>query len=305
MSPVIRLGDPEERPPDEPPAEPRERLRHDRVTIGGIPTRAVWSRGEGIPTVLLHGWLDNCDTWQEVLGLLADERRPAIAYDLPGFGVAPPLDPQGEVLDQLVDFAGRAVIRAAERAEAPVIVAGNSLGGWVALRLAEREELPIAGVIPIGPAGIRMAPAFFTIDRVPAVSAVIGLPGPVPEGLVRSLAGVLYRQLAFGDGDVEPAVVDRFTRFTTDRGVIRTRLDYAKRLKPSLDAPFDPERIRAPVTALWGDRDRLCMPAGAAELQQMLPHARIEMIPGCGHTPQIECPERVVAAIAELAGPQT
>jgi pimeloyl-ACP methyl ester carboxylesterase len=303
MSPVIRLGDPEERPPDAGPAEPRKRLRHDRVTVGGIPTRAVWSRGEGVPTVLLHGWLDNCDTWLEVLGLLAAEERPAIAYDLPGFGVAPPLDPDGDVLDQLVDFAARAVLRAAERAEAPVVVAGNSLGGWTALRLAEREELPIAGVVPIGPAGIRMAPAFFTIDRIPAVSQIIGLPAPVPEGVIRTIAGTLYRQLAFGDpGSVEQRVVDGFTRFTTDRGVVRTRLDYAKRLRPSLGDPFDAEQITAPVTVLWGERDRLCMPAGASELQEMLPHARIEMIPDCGHTPQIECPERVAAAIAELAG---
>ena len=48
-----------------------------------------------------------------------------------------------------------------------VVVAGNSLGGWAALRLAERGDLPLAGIVPIGPAGIRMAPAFFTLDRVP------------------------------------------------------------------------------------------------------------------------------------------
>jgi pimeloyl-ACP methyl ester carboxylesterase len=303
MSPVIRLGDPEDRPPEAPPAKPRERLRRDRVTVGGIETRAAWSRGEGIPTVLLHGWLDNCDTWLEVLTRLADEGRPAIAYDLPGFGVAPPLDSEGDVLEQLVDFTARAVLRAAERAESPVLVAGNSLGGWTALRAAERDELPIAGVIAIGPAGIRMAPAFFTIDRIPAVSQIISLPAPVPEGAIRSLSGMLYRQLAFGNGGgVEQAVVDRFTRFLIDRSVIRTRLDYAKRLRSSLAEPFDPARIRAPVTVLWGERDRLCLPAGATELQEMLPHARIEMIPDCGHTPQIECPERVVAAIAELAG---
>jgi pimeloyl-ACP methyl ester carboxylesterase len=302
MSPVIRLGEPED-PRAEPSASARRnRMGHGRVTVGGIPTRAIWSHGEGIPAVLLHGWLDNCDTWLEVLGLLADRERPAIAYDLPGFGVAPPLDEDGEVLDQLVDFAARAVLRAAERAEAPVVVAGNSLGGWTALRLAEREELPVAGVVAIGPAGIRMAPAFFTLDRIPAVSQIIGFPAPVPEGVIRSVAGRLYRQLAFGNpGSIEQAVVDRFTRFTVDRRVIRTRLDYAKRLRPALAEPFDATRITAPVTVLWGDRDRLCMPDGAEELRRMLPHARIEMIRDCGHTPQIECPERVAEAIAAIA----
>ena len=304
MSPAIRLGDPEDHQPSAPPAEPINRLGSGRVTVGGIETRAVWSKGQGNPTVLLHGWLDNADTWLEVLDLLAERKLPAIAYDQPGFGVAPPLDPERDVLDQLVDFAARAVIRAADQANGPVVVAGNSLGGWTALRLAEQEDLPIAGVVPIGPAGIKMAPLFFAADRIPAVSQLINVPAPVPEGVIRSVAGGLYRRLAFGDpAGVDQAVVDRFTRFTVDRGVIRTRIDYAKQLRPELVDPFDPEKIKAPVTVLWGDRDRLCMPDGAKDLQAMLPHARIEMIEGCGHTPQIECPELVTDTIAEFARP--
>lgn len=272
------------------------------MTVGGIPTRAVSANGDGIPTVLLHGWLDNADTWFEVLRGLGELDRPAIAYDLPGFGVAPALR-SGSILDQLVEFTAAAVRDAAERSGREVVVAGNSLGGWVALRAAEREELPIAGVVPVGPAGIRMAPLFFTLDRVPAVSRVVWLPTPVPPALMRSIAGRLYRSLAFAEpAAVERAVVDRFTRFTVDRTLIRNRLDYAKRLRPELARPFDPARIKAPVTVLWGERDRLCIPDGAAKLAAALPHARIEMLPGCGHTPQVEAPDRVIQAIVELAG---
>ena len=247
--------------------------------------------------------MDNADTWLEVLDLLAERNRPAIAYDQPGFGVAPPLDPAHEVLDQLVDFAGRTVLRAAEQAKRPVVVAGNSLGGWTALRLAEHADLPIAGVVAIGPAGIRMAPLFFAVDRIPAVSRLISLPAPVPEGVVRGVAGRIYRQLAFGDpAAIEQSIVNRFTRFTVDRSVIRTRIDYAKQLRPELVDPFDSDSINVPVTVLWGDRDRLCVPAGAADLKRMLPHAEIEMLPDIGHCPQIECPAVVADAIEALAG---
>jgi pimeloyl-ACP methyl ester carboxylesterase len=302
MSPAIRLGDREGPRREADPPEPINRLRRRRVTVGGIETRAVWAHGEGISAVLLHGWMDNSDTWLEVLDLLAARRIAAIAYDQPGFGVAPPLDPDAEVLDQLVDFGARSVLRAAERSGKPVVLVGNSLGGWTALRLAQHEDLPIAGVVAIGPAGIRMAPLFFTVDRIPAVSQLISLPAPVPEGVVRSVAGGLYRRLAFGDpAGVDQAVVDRFTRFTNDRTVIRTRIDYAKRVRSQLADPFDPDRIRAPVTVLWGDRDRLCIPGGAEDLAQLLPHARIEMLPGIGHTPQIECPNVVADAIEALA----
>jgi pimeloyl-ACP methyl ester carboxylesterase len=299
--PTIRLGDDGSHQPEDREPGKTARLRSRTVELGGIETRAVSTEGEGAPALLLHGWLDNADTWLAVLDRLSVAGHPAIAYDLPGFGSAPPLD-AGSVLDQLVDFAADAVVHAAESSGRDVVVAGNSLGGWVALRLAAQADLPLAGIVPIGPAGIRMAPLFFTLDRVPAVSRIIGVPAPVPPAVVRSVAGRLYRTLAFADpAAVDRAVVDRFTRYHTDRPVIRERIEYAKRLRPDLDEPFEADRIDVPAIVIWGDADRLCMPAGAWELAELLPEARIEMLPGVGHTPQIEAPEVVVAAIAELA----
>jgi pimeloyl-ACP methyl ester carboxylesterase len=183
-----------------------------------------------------------------------------------------------------------------------VVVAGNSLGGWVALRLAQDRKLPLAGIVPIGPAGIRMAPAFFTLDRIPAVSRIIGLPAPVPPQVTRSVAGRLYRQLAFADPNgVDQAVVDRFTRFHVDRPVIRERIEYAKRLRPDLEDPFDGKKIKVPVSVIWGEADRLCPVNGAELLAERLPRATIEILPGVGHTPQIEAPDVVVRTIAKVA----
>ncbi len=300
MSPAIRLGDQggEERQAPPPPAP---RLDRARLELDGVATRMIRTRGHGAPAVLLHGWLDNAETWLAVLERLAAIDRAAIAYDQPGFGVAPPLGP-GNVLDQLADFAEEAVLKAAAKAKRKVVVVGNSLGGWVALRLAERRDLPIAGVVPIGPAGIKMAPLFFSADRIPAVSQIIGLPAPVPPAVTRRVVGRLYRALAFGDpGSIDQEVVNRFTRYNVERPVIRERIDYAKRIKPDLENPFDADAIEVPVTVIWGDRDRLCVPAGARILGDMLPHAKIVMLEGIGHTPQVEAPEVVVDAIEELA----
>jgi pimeloyl-ACP methyl ester carboxylesterase len=300
--PAIRLGGEAQPFPGEDGPGRTARLRSREVEVGGVQTRAISARGEGVPTVLLHGWLDNADTWLAVLDRLAVAERPAIAYDLPGFGTAPPLD-SGSVLDQLVDFTAAAVEAAAEASGRKVVVAGNSLGGWVALRLAEDSKLPLAGIVPIGPAGVRMAPAFFTLDRIPAVSRIIGMPAPVPPAMVRSVAGRLYRNLAFADpAGVDKAVVDRFTRFHVDRPVIRERIEYAKRLRAELDDPFDGDAIKVPVSVVWGEADRLCPAEGAELLAERLPHARIAMLPGVGHTPQVEAPDVVVGAISELAG---
>jgi pimeloyl-ACP methyl ester carboxylesterase len=300
VSPAIRLGDQgrDERE-SPPPAAPR--LNRARLELDGVATRMIRTRGHGAPAVLLHGWLDSAETWLAVLERLAALDRAAIAYDQPGFGVAPPLGP-GNVLDQLADFAEEAVLQAAERTGRKVVVVGNSLGGWVALRLAERQDLPIAGIVPIGPAGIRMAPLFFTADRIPAVSQIIGMPAPVPPAVTRRVVGRLYRALAFGDpARIDEAVVDRFTRYNGERSVIRERINYAKRIRADLDNPFDAEAIKVPVTVIWGDRDRLCIPAGAKTLAKMLPHAKMVILEGVGHTPQVEAPDTVVEAIEELA----
>ena len=199
--PTIRLGGEAQPFPgdgrarhDRPPAQPRGRGRRGRRP--GRSRLAARAR----PAVLLHGWLDNADTWLAVLDRLAVAGRPAIAYDLPGFGTAPPLEhglgarPAGRLRRR----RGRAEAaeRVGERGRRRRQLA-RRLG-----RAAPRRgpgDLPLAGIVPIGPAGIRMAPAFFTLDRMPAVSRIIGMPAPVPPAVVRSVAGSLYRQLAFAD----------------------------------------------------------------------------------------------------------
>ena len=126
------------------------------------------------------------------------------------------------------------------------------------------------------------------------------MPAPVPPAVVRSVAGRLYRNLAFADpAGVDQAVVDRFTRFHVDRPEVRRRLEYAKRLRAELDDPFDADAIKVPVSVIWGEADRLCMPAGAKELGEALPHARIATLPGVGHTPMWDDPELVARTLLE------
>ncbi len=300
MNPAIRLGDKDE-PSRSAPPPPAPRLDRKRVTVGGVPTRALTARGDGPPVILLHGWLDNAETWLTVLERLAARGQAAIAYDQPGFGVAPPMEIEN-ALDQLTDFAEDAVVTAAAKTGRKVVVVGNSLGGWVCLRLAERHDLPIAGIVPIAPAGVRMARFFFAADRIPIVNTLITMPAPVSPAAVRGIVGRFYRTLGFGDpATVDQEVIDRFTQFNDDRTVVARRIEYVKGIRGDLDHAFEADRIKAPVTVIWGDKDRLCMPAGADELIKAIPHAKLRLLEGIGHTPQIEAPDAVVDAIADLA----
>ena len=213
--------------------------------------------GDGPPIVLLHGYADSADTWRQSLALLARTGQRAVAFDLPGFGTAAPLrrDP---ILPQLDEFALAAVRYAAGRGSEPVIVAGNSLGGCVVLRLAERHPRPP------GRGGRRRAggpgddPAADLVQRDPVLHSLMSLPTPVPSFVLRAAVARLYRRLAFAVPDaIDPGVITAFTYHHRRRARVAQYLDTAHRLMPELADPFELERITSRVLLIWGDRDRL------------------------------------------------
>nr|BFE86082.1 hypothetical protein GCM10020093_086830 [Planobispora longispora] len=105
-------------------------------------------RGAGPPLVLLHGIGHHWQGWLPVLDRLAAERD-VIAVDFPGFGVSPPL-PAGTpytaetLADAVESFCTMLGLREPH-------VAGNSLGGYVALELASRGVVRTA--CALSPAG--------------------------------------------------------------------------------------------------------------------------------------------------------
>jgi pimeloyl-ACP methyl ester carboxylesterase len=115
------------------------------LTLAGYKTRVLELEGDGVPIVMFHGYADSADTWRQCLALLARGGQRAVAVDLPGFGEADPLLPD-PILPQLDAFAAEAVAYAAGRPRQPVMVVGNSLGGCVSIRLAERHVRRLGGV---------------------------------------------------------------------------------------------------------------------------------------------------------------
>jgi pimeloyl-ACP methyl ester carboxylesterase len=261
------------------------------MPLNGHRTRVLEVEGEGPGIVLLHGWGDSADTWRPLLAELAAIGRRAIAVDLPGFGRASGLA-RGPLLPQLDDFAATLVLEWS--AGEPVVVAGASLGGAVALRLAEQGDLPIAGVVPVSPAGLERPGWFAGVERDPIVRRLLDMPMPVPSALVRSLVGA--------DARLDPRasqrdVVDAFAG-SGDHG---SRLDSAallasgRGLLPELaTAPFDLAAVACPVLLVWGAHDRLVPGSGARGVLDALPATRVELIEGCGRAPQLEAAGRLL-----------
>jgi pimeloyl-ACP methyl ester carboxylesterase len=189
----------------------------------------------------------------------------------------------------LDDFALAAVRYVAGRARRPVVAVGNSLGGCVSLRLAERHSDRLAGVVGVAPAGLEMTRLLYLVQRDPVLRSVVALPTPVPSFLLRAAVARLYRRLAFAAPDsIDPGVISAFTWHHRRRGRVAHYLDTAHRLMPELRQPFELGRISVPVLLVWGDRDRLVFARGAKRLLDTVPGARLELLPGVGHCPQVE-----------------
>ena len=269
-----------------------EPLFEHRRRFAGFDTRVLELEGEEPAVVLLHGWSDSADTWRYLLDRLARVERRALAVDLPGFATADDLR-KGPVLPQLDRFAEALVRDVADGGEA-VVVAGNSLGGTMALRAAEDRDLPLAGIAPIAPAGFDMARWFSLVDHDPILRRLLAVPLPVPERAVREAVGRVYRVLAFASpGDIEREVVDLFTGHHRDRTTVRRNLDTGRRLIAELQDPFALERVTVPVLLIWGERDLMVSASGAERVVASLPDTQLELLPGIGHCPQIEAADRV------------
>jgi pimeloyl-ACP methyl ester carboxylesterase len=239
-------------------------------------------RGSGEPLLLIHPLGAELVVWEPVLERLAAQRD-VIAVDMPGFGASPALangtDPTPQALaaavGRFVDSLGL------ER----VHVAGNSLGGWVALELAKAgRALSAAGLCSAGfwtrPLGPRGGPDVRRIGRrlLPLVPA-----------LMRSDAGrrLLLRSSVGHPERVPPAAAARLVRsYVTSPGF------EAANAAMRADILSDIERIDVPVTLAWGELDRLIRrPRSKPE------HWRTVLLRGCGHIPTWDDPAQVSRAL--------
>lgn len=129
-------------------------------------------QGQGRPLVLLHGIGMSGRAWKPIIPILAQQRR-VIVFDTAGFGHSPLL-PSG-----VSPTTTNLVLVLADNLRSigihePVDIAGNSLGGWMALEAAKRGLA--RSVVAISPAGLWEHPprhvkhVFFSMRRITQIA---------------------------------------------------------------------------------------------------------------------------------------
>ncbi len=245
--------------------------------------------GSGPPLVLLHGIGSRRAVWDPVVGTLAREHR-VIALDIPGFGDSPP--DGGEPTP--AGFAARLERWFAEQGLERPHVAGNSMGGAIALELARRGN--IASATAISPVGF-WSPRERTYARnsLKASRALARrIHGTVPA-ITSSAAGrtALFAQIYGRPWRMSPAeavaTIDAFLAAPSFDAAMAALADYTFR------GADDARSI--PVTVAWGTRDALLIARQARRAQRMMPWARHVALPGCGHVPFHDDPEGIAAVM--------
>jgi pimeloyl-ACP methyl ester carboxylesterase len=241
--------------------------------------------GSGPPLVCLHGFTDTWRTWELVLGAL-ERRHEVLAPTLPAHAGAP--HEEGDVtLDVVLDAVERAMDDAGF---ATAHLVGNSLGGFVALRLAARGRA--RSVVALAPAGGWEA-------GDPGYAAAMQQFRDL-QAATRRLAPMADRFLATPEGRRRATALtcERFEHLPVEL-IAHQLLGVAacRDVGPMIDAAagawtLDAARIECPVRIVWGTADRLLpWPAAAVRFRRdWLPHADWVVIDDVGHAPQLDVP---------------
>jgi pimeloyl-ACP methyl ester carboxylesterase len=248
--------------------------------------------GSGPSLVLIHGIGLSWKSFSTVLDLLALERD-VIAIDLPGFGGSPP-PPAGtpagapslaRLTAEFLDDLG------VDRPH----VAGNSLGGWVALELAKAGR--VASASGLSPAGFHnRAEALYERSTLWASVRLARVAAPWAERLFKP---PFVRKLGAWQQVTSLLTLEQAVEMF--RGAAAAA--WFDETLPAIarDHFTGGEQIEVPVTIAWGDHDRVLFPRQAWRAARAIPLARVVALPGCGHLPMYDNPELVARVLLDAS----
>jgi pimeloyl-ACP methyl ester carboxylesterase len=239
--------------------------------------------GTGPAVVLIHGHPFSRRMWAGQLDSLSDAFR-VVAPDLPGYGDSPArgatITPRGlaDAVVELMDAIG------VDRA----VVVGLSLGGLVAMELGLGHPDRVSGVVLTATTAAPLTPEEAEMRR--STAALLERDGMLDHAL--EMAGRLFGPAARRDPELVLPILETMLR-TSPAGAAAALRGRAERppyheLLPSL---------RVPALVLAGDADFFSTAEITAQLVAALPGPEVVILPGIGHMPNLEAPDRFDAAV--------
>jgi pimeloyl-ACP methyl ester carboxylesterase len=287
-------------------------MQHRTVDLDG-PVHYADFGGAGRPIVLVHGLGGSHLNWLGVGPRLASHGR-VLALDLLGHGLTPSLGRSARVGSNR-RLVGRFLDAVAGE---PAVLIGNSMGGYLSLAEAAVEPHKVESLVLVNPA-VPLAPGARSDPRIAAHFAGMMLPflGSAlmlrraalgPERAVRDLLalccadpsrverGLYEAHVALARERSRNSRINARDFLTAQRSLV-VRLLRRRRFYSMVAS------VRANALIVQGDRDRLVRIEAARALAAARPDWRLEVLDGIGHVPQIEAPERFLAAVEPWLAP--
>ena len=259
------------------------------VTHRGTRIR-LFEGGDGPPLLLVHGYGGAAWNFSELAPLLPGRRL--VIPDLPGHAASTRL-PAAPTMAAYADAVAACV------AGEPVDVFGHSMGGLVALRLAERRPELVRRIVLAAPAGITSSSR---VSEITITLAGIVQPAKLAGRRVDRIArSRRLRRLVFGPFEVSnpDLLTERAVHGLLRGPTMHTDSFTAGRALAADDPRLDLDRVRCPVLVLWGGRDRQVPLSDGFEYARRL-RAPIRVIADCGHLLISERPDVCARAALEF-----
>src|SRR5579885_2426993 len=249
-------------------------MREETIDVTGLRMHFYSAGRRGDPIVLVHGLGSSAETWAPLMWLLSKEIL-VYAPDMPGFGKTP-IAPEGVNISTHVLYLKRFL---AALGYPRVILAGNSLGGWIATRFAVKHPERVKHLYLLNSAGLRRE----------------GLQSPYTPD--RDTARLAAKRIWDCQIPLPNFILDAFVRNSQ-------RPAYAGFIKNYAQQEFlDPllARIHVPTTIIWGTQDRLLPDSCAQDFHRGIAGSQLVLLPGVGHSPQSSSPAQVAQVILRHA----
>ena len=250
--------------------------------------------GEGSPAILLlHAFPLNWRMWEPQIDHLRDRAR-VIAPDFPGFGLSGP--PQG--MTSLEDYARKVVAVLDRQGVDEVLVAGLSMGGYVAFRLIDLLGRRLVGLL--------LADTRATADDEPTVTARHELAAEVEvQGVEVAASEFLPKLIGSTTLRTRPALVDSIRSIIMQNNPAGVAGGLRALAARSDSTPLL-ARIACPAICVAGEEDSITPPEVAADMAARIPGAEVEILAGAGHLSNLEAPqafnEVLKALLQKVAG---
>ncbi len=287
---------------------------HRTVPANGISLH-VAEAGSGPLVLLLHGFPTFWWTWHRQLTDLADAGYRAVAVDLRGYGASDKTPRGYDAATLAADIASLVTSLGASDA----MLAGTDLGGLLAWTVAVHQPQVVRRIAVLGAAHpLRLRHAIVTDQPQRRASAYALARFQLPRDGERLLTRdprylrSLFDRWSGPSWPTAPGYADAVARYAEAlriHPVAHCALEFFRWAVRSLPRPDGRGYARsmrtplsAPVLQLHGQHDRCVLPATAqGSGRHVSGDYEWRLLPGVGHFPQQEAPERVSSELIRWA----